>query len=93
MNNMKEMCILRKPFRCQKCNQYTLYFVTSNHMLISYQDIMKNGNMLSDVKNCLYNRRIKYLKCLNCNKEFIIDWRNGYPLQLLDRDALKEFGV
>lgn len=90
---MKEMCILRKPYQCQKCGQETLYFVTNNRMLISYSDLMKNAGMLPDVKNRLYNRRVKYLKCLNCNKEFIIDWRNGYPLQLLDREALKEFGV
>ena len=93
MDSMKEMCILRKPYCCKKCGQDTLYFITSNRMLISYSDLMKNASMLSDVKKRLYYRQVKYLKCLNCNKEFIIDWRRGYPIQLLDREALKEFGV
>ena len=33
------------------------------------------------------------LKCINCGKTFIMDWRQGYPIPLQDRETLRQFGV
>jgi hypothetical protein len=92
MNNLKEMCTLRKVYNCKVCGN-SLFFVTKNRMLISYADIMRNGNTLYNLKERLNYRGITSIKCMNCNKEFVIDWRHGFPEQLIDTTVLKDFGV
>lgn len=90
---MKEMCSYITPYRCGKCGEDSLFFVTSDNHLIDYKAILDNGNSIYQLKDFLMTKKIKFIRCLACGQTHIIDWSNGYPVQLLDKDALKKFGV
>lgn len=36
-----------------------------------------------------YKKSIKLLHCMNCNTDFFIDWRDGYPRPLRDNIKIK----
>ena len=90
---MKEMCTIVPHFRCAKCGQDMLFFSTRSGMLIDYKKLISNGRVLSDIKDYLENRNVRYFKCIACNKLYIIDWSNGYPVPLLDKECLAKFGM
>lgn len=76
---MKEMCSIRAPYRCPKCGQDMLFFVTDRNTLVDYKELMANAATSFDVKSNLYKRNIKYIKCICCNEYHIIDWTHGLP--------------
>lgn len=90
---MKEMYHIIKPYRCQVCNQDMLFFLTANNVLIDYKGLFGRTKNLYKIRQYLEQRRIKYIKCLSCNKIYIIDWTQRYPTQLLDKSCLEKFGV
>ena len=90
---MREMCTLRTPYRCKKCNQDMLFFTTADNMLIDYKGLMTKGRDIFDIKEYLYKKRVRYLKCISCGDISIIDWSCSYPEQLKDREAIDKFGV
>lgn len=89
----KEMCKIINPYRCPNCGNDVLFF-TKNHSgtVIDYKFLIDSGYGLNDLINYLGDKNIRYIKCLACQKMYIIDWSNGYPVPLLDRNALKQFG-
>lgn len=90
---LKEMCSYVTPYRCSKCGEDVLFFVTSDNHLIDYKVMLDRGYSIYQLKEYLAERRVKFIKCLSCGQSFIIDWSNGFPVQLLDKNILKEFGV
>lgn len=90
---MNLMCKRITPYVCKQCNQETLFFSTKNNMLIDYKSLMKKGLNRYSLIKYLQDKNIKYIKCINCNKEYIIDWTDGYPTQLLDINIIKDFGI
>lgn len=46
-----------------------------------------------ELKTYLENKMVIYLKCIACGKISIIDWRDPYPVQLTDKNILKNFGA
>lgn len=93
MMQMNEMCKRITPFKCKKCGGDMLFFETKNKVLIDYKELLGHGNGLPEVKHYLENKNVTYLKCISCDRYFIIDWTSGYPTQLTDREALNKFGV
>ena len=88
------MCEKITPYRCPICNQDMLFFVTSNNTLIDYKGLAERSpNGIYSLRQYLENKRIKFIKCLVCNKVSIIDWSNTYPKPLLDKEVLEKFGV
>lgn len=87
---MKEMCKLLIPYKCKICNSL-LYFLDCNNMLIDYNNLYSKFNYSADLKDYISKRRVKYIKCINCNKEFIIDFSNTWPEQLMNKFLLDKF--
>lgn len=90
---MVNMCDIITPYRCKKCGQDMLFFVTSNNLLIDYKKLFNDLVSLQNIVHNLESRNIKYLKCLVCNKTFIIDWTNRFPCQLTDKECIEKFRV
>ena len=93
MEEKNVMYNLITPYRCKLCNQDMLFFETRKNTLIDYKQFISSANTLSETIEKLGQRNIKYLKCIRCGRHFIIDWTNGWPEPLLDRSALKQFGI
>lgn len=91
---MVNMCEIITPYRCKNCGQDMLFFLTNNNTLIDYKALFcYNDQTLYGIKHYLENKNIRFIKCLVCNKTYIIDWTHGYPMQLLNKDLIKKFGV
>ena len=70
-----------------------LFFTTNNNILIDYKRIYELYNNAYSLKQYLYTKNIKYLKCLVCNQLYIIDWTTGFPTQLTNKECIEKFGV
>lgn len=81
------------PYKCKVCGQEMLFFETKHKTLIDYKPFLDNAFTLSEMKHAIETRKIKYIRCICCGRSFIIDWTNGWPEQLTDREALKKFGL
>lgn len=90
---MIEMCDIITPYKCSKCGQEMLFFITNSGLLLDYKKLFYSGLSAQEIKNFVANNKVKYIKCIGCNNTFIIDWRKKYPMQLLDKNLLKEFGI
>ncbi len=92
---MKELCKIVEPYKCKDCGSDLLFFITSDGWSINYKEVFykRLGMSLSDIRNELVHRKVKYFKCLGCGKIHFIDWSNGFPVQLTDGECLKKFGV
>lgn len=90
---MEIICKRLKPYVCQKCGQEMLFFYTKNGTLIDYKTLFVKGYNLFDIRKYLEHKGVKYIKCITCNKLYIIDWSTGYPVPLLDNECLKNFGI
>ena len=88
IDNSKIICRYITPYICDVCSQDTLFFITKNNVLIDYKSIINKGLNRYSLIKYLQDKNIKYIKCINCNKTYIIDWRTGYPKQLLDGKLL-----
>ena len=89
----KIMYELIHPYRCKNCGQDMLFFTTSNDTVIDYKEFLNRGNTLSEMKRYLERRNIRFLKCLCCNKLYIIDWTDDWPQQVMYRNVPKQFGL
>ena len=89
----KKMYSLISPYKCKLCGQDMLFFVTASNTLIDYKAFILQARSLEETKMYLEKRNIRYIKCVCCDKYFIIDWSNGWPEQLLDRNILNTFGI
>ena len=90
---MVEVCKKIIPYKCDKCGQEMLFFYSDNGMLIDYKTLFDNRYNLYDIKKYIQYKNGKYLKCITCNKLYIIDWRDGYPKPLYDTKCLSDFGI
>lgn len=90
---MKKVCKLIEPYKCKICNQDTLFFVTKTNMLIDYKYLITHKLNKYGIVNYLKDKNVKFIKCINCNRLFIIDWYDSYPAQLLDKSKLKRFNI
>jgi len=84
---------LLTPYKCKLCGQEMLFFVTQEGILIDYKEFINNMASLQEMIDMLTHRRVRFLKCLCCDKMFIIDWSHGWPQQLLDIRKLQDFGM
>jgi hypothetical protein len=87
----KEMCRYITPYVCPVCGNELLFFTTSNNKLIDYKGLMSDHCNLSQLKSRLYYKNIRHIKCITCNKVYVIDWSNGYPTPLYDKSILNNF--
>lgn len=91
---MREMCRIITPYRCKECGQDMVFFLTTNNILLDYKAmIIDKRKSLYELNNYLESQSIRFMKCLSCNKTYIIDWTKGYPEQLVDKSVLNKFGV
>lgn len=88
----KEMCRVITPYVCPNCGNALLFFTSKNNRVIDYKGFIDASNELGKMKNILYSHNVKTLKCIGCKHEYIIDWSNGWPVPLTDRNVLKRFG-
>ncbi len=84
---------LIQPYKCPICNEDLLFFTSKHNKIIDYKRFLDNGNTLAEMKGYLEKRDIRHFKCIKCDKEFIIDWSEGWPVPVTDIDKLKAFGV
>lgn len=90
---MDQMCKMITPYRCSVCGQDTMFFVTGRHTIIDYRMLFYKGITSYELKNYLRSRDVKYIKCISCNKIYVIDWTKGFPIALTNKEELKTFGV
>lgn len=90
---MKLLYKLLTPYRCKICGEDMLFFQTARNTLIDYKPFLDNALSIYDLRDFLESKHVKYLRCLHCNKSFIIDWSEGWPQQLIDPSKLKDFGI
>lgn len=90
---MEEMCTYITPYKCKICGGELLFFETDRHTLIDYKYLFMRSDSKDTLINRLRNKHIKFIKCLQCNRSYIIDWTNGYPQQLMNKKALTKFGI
>ena len=81
------------PYKCKVCGQDMLFFTHNKGTVIDYKEFLNRGITLAEMKQYLEKRNIKYIKCICCDKLFIIDWSKGWPEQITDINILKQFGV
>ena len=93
MENKKMLYKLITPYRCKVCGQDMFFFTTPTNNVIDYKEFLSRANSLSETKRYLEKRNIRYLKCICCNRLFIIDWSKGWPEQVTDINILRDFGV
>lgn len=94
MDELKLMCTKITPYRCEKCGQEMLFFYTNNGLLIDYKQLFEKERMTAQqIIEYLQYRKVQYIKCITCNKLYIIDWRRHFPTPLLDTECLKDFGI
>ena len=95
MDDLKIMCRVITPYICPICNQETLFFLEKknslNH-LIDYKLLINKQITFNELRNNLSSKRIDSIKCISCNKQFIMDWRTGFPIPLVDESVLIQFG-
>lgn len=94
----REMCRLIKPYICPICNKETLFFTNKNGYLLDYRSMLVNNQgrikiTMNELINNLEQENVKYIKCINCNREFIIDWRKHWPTILNEYKQLNQFGI
>ena len=81
------------PYRCKVCKQDMLFFTNNKGTIFDYKEFLNQRKTLPEMKRYLEKRDIKYLKCICCDKLYIIDWSKGWPEQITDRTILEKFGV
>lgn len=89
----ESLCSLITPYKCKVCGQDMLFFETRRKTLIDYKRFLDNGYTLSDMKNSIAKDNIRFLRCIQCGRSFIIDWTHGWPEQLMDINAINKFRV
>lgn len=88
----KEMCRMREPYRCAKCGNEMLFFVTSYNRLIDYKKFyQKHNQSCYRFRDAIMHYDPKYLKCMCCNKLYLIDWTTGFPVQVTDKSIVSKF--
>ena len=91
---MKEMCRIITPYRCKECGQDMVFFLTNNNILLDYKGlIIDQSKSLQELKQYLEPRSVRFMKCLSCNKTYIINWTTGFRVQLTNKSVLNKFGV
>ncbi len=81
------------PYKCPQCHQDMLFFTTKNDRIIDYKKFIDSGKSLDETKEYLAINNIRFLKCIYCDRSYIIDWTNRWPVPLIDVKKLKAFGV
>ena len=90
---MEIVCKRIKPYICKCCNQEMLFFCTKNNMMLDYKMLLDKGYTIYELKKILQEKDVRCFKCITCNKTYIIDWSNGYPVPLLDHNKLESFAL
>jgi hypothetical protein len=93
LNNNIEMCKLNNPCTCKECGNNMLFFLTDRNTLIDYSRLFSNGATSPKIYRELQKVNVRFIKCLVCNKCYLIDWSEKFPKQLIDRKTLNKFGV
>lgn len=89
--NTKNMCSVITPYICPVCKQPTLFFVNKYNKIIDYKALIDRQTTLYGIKNFIAANHAVAIKCIECNKEYIIDWSNGYPTILNNTTVLDKF--
>ena len=90
---MNRICRKINPYRCKVCNQDMLFFMTKHNTLIDYKALIERSEDASTLKKYLILKDVQYIKCITCNKIYLIDWSNHIPVPLTDKSHLTKFGV
>lgn len=90
---MDQMCNYITPYKCKRCGSELLFFVTHNKTLVDYKKLFMNSCGKEEIERKLRGYSITHIKCMECGKDYIIDWSSGYPEQLTDKMVLTRFGV
>lgn len=90
---MRLLYELLRPYKCQVCGKELLMFQTDNNRLMDYKIFIDQAYSVNDLRKTLRNHHVKYLKCISCDRSYLIDWSKGWPTQMLDKTPLMEFGV
>lgn len=87
------MCKIDYPCKCRVCGQEMLFFVMRDKSLVDYVTLFNKYHTSSEIYRFLAKNNVSHIKCLVCDKEFIIDWSAKFPKQLVDKDELDKFRV
>lgn len=84
---------LIKPYQCKVCGKELLMFQTRGNRLMDYKIFLAQARSREEMISILRSHHIKFLRCISCEKSYLIDWTTGWPTQLLDFSKLSSFGV
>lgn len=89
---LKEMCRILHPYTCPACGNNMLFFTRArNNNVIDYKNLMETKNQ-TEMMEYLGEKDVEYLKCVICNKMYIIDWTKEFARPLLFKNTLIRFG-
>lgn len=89
---MINLCERIAPYKCPSCNGDMTFFTTKRGIMIDYKKLIMDGYNKETLRKFLERQGIKYFKCMECNRTFVIDWRDSYPTGLTDKSKLEMFG-
>lgn len=85
---MNLMCHVIDNYKCTVCNQDTLFFMTKYGSMIDYYALIKRGMSLEQIENLLREKNVTKIKCMNCNREYYMDFREKYPKNIDTKDLI-----
>ena len=80
-------------YKCAVCGSSALFFTTRNKTLVDYKRIVMQAYSGDEAFELIGGYKVLKLKCLRCNREWYIDWSGPWPVQLLDENKIRQFGL
>ena len=81
---MKEQSAIVKPCTCLNCHEDMLEFIVNRNRNIPYRPLLKEFPDNKGLSEYIGRFDVYKFKCINCGKEFTIDWRMGIPCPTKD---------
>ena len=60
---------------------------------MDYKKFFMSGISSEELMIKIASEGVRFIKCLCCDKLYVMDWTKKWPLQLLDISILGRFGV
>lgn len=90
---IKLMYHLMEPYRCPKCHDGCLYFITDDEKFINYRNAFLHSDNAEEFYKLIIRFKVYEFMCLNCNNTYLIDWKSPWPLPVDAYTLYKAMGI